>query len=276
MTDLRQAGDPADLRRVRGRRVLVTGATEPLGAAVSRVLARHGAQLVTPSRLDLTDLSSVRRAAADVSRHGPLHLLVNAAEVFGTPHRRTVDGFEEHLGVNHLAHFALTGLLLPVLVASGDARVVTVSSLAHKLARSAPLADPRQEEGRHNRWQAYARSKLANLLFTHELDRRARAEGLPLAALAAHPGILRGRRQPATDILSAARAVAGQSATEGAWPVLMAATAELPGATYVGPGGFGETHGAPRVVGTSASARDPQTARRLWEVSQDATGVVYP
>jgi NAD(P)-dependent dehydrogenase (short-subunit alcohol dehydrogenase family) len=275
VTERHPTGDPSDLRRARGKRVLVTGTDQPLGAAVAAALAHHGADLVTPRRLDLADLSSVRRAAAEVSRHGALDLLVNAAEVRGAPYQRTNDGFEVHLGANHLGHFALTGLLLPVLVASGAARVVTVSSLAHRVARRAPLGDPRAERPRYNRWQAYASSKLANLLFTFELDRLSRGFDLPLTAMAAHPGVLRGSARP-TDILTAALAAAGQSAAHGSWPVLMAATAELPGATCVGPGGVTETQGPPRVVATSRLAHDPSAARALWELSQQATGVVYP
>lgn len=263
-----------DVGDLTGRRALVTGGTEALGSAVTAALEAHGAEIVPTDSLDLADLSAIRRFAADASRHGPLHLLVNAAEVRGTAYRRTGDGFEQHLGVNHLGHFALTGLLLPVLVSADDARVVTVSSLAHRMARQAPLQDPRMHPGRYNRWAAYAESKVANLLFTHELHRRAREAGLRLRAMAAHPGYLRGRPRPG--VLGAATGVIGQNPEKASWPVLMAATAPLPGATYVGPGGFGETHGPPAVAWTSRLARDPVAAGALWELSQHATGVVYP
>jgi NAD(P)-dependent dehydrogenase (short-subunit alcohol dehydrogenase family) len=292
----------SDLPDLTGRRALVTGVTGGLGEQVAIALAGRGAEVVMAGRdetrlaqatadvrgqvpaarlrplvVDLADLSSVRRAAGRASSYGPLHLLVNNAGVMATPHRRTVDGFELQMGTNHPGHFALTGLLLPLLVASGSARVVTVSSQLHRLTRAAPLGDPRARRGRYRRWTAYSESKLANLLFTFELDRRAREAGLPLMAVAAHPGYastglmgagrtlegstLRGR------ILTGAFAVAGQSPASGALPILMAATADLPGGTYVGPGGFAEVYGAPRIVTARRLARDPETARRLWELS---------
>jgi NAD(P)-dependent dehydrogenase (short-subunit alcohol dehydrogenase family) len=293
-----------------GRRALVTGVTSGLGEHVALGLLRAGAEVVMAARderkleatmadvhsrvpgaslkpliVDLADLSSVRRAAALASAYGPLDVLVNNAGVMATPYRRTVDGFELQLGTNHLGHFALTGLLLPRLVESGDARVVSVASQMHLFARTAPLGDPRAP-GRYQRWQAYARSKLANLLFAFELDRRARAEGLPLRAVAAHPGLastglmgaartlegstVRGR------ILTGAFAVAGQSAEAGAQAILMAATADLPGGAYVGPAGFGGLYGAPHVVEPRPLSRNREVGRRLWEISEEATGVAYP
>jgi NAD(P)-dependent dehydrogenase (short-subunit alcohol dehydrogenase family) len=299
---------PDQIPDLTGRRALVTGVTSGLGEVVVTTLARHGAEVVMaarnpakldaavtqvrredpsanvrPLQIDLADQSSVRRAAAEASSYGPLHLLVNNAGVMATPYQRTVDGFELQLATNHLGHFTLTGLLLPMLVASGDARVVSVASQGHRMARTAPVGDPREQHGRYRRWPVYGQTKLANLLFTFELDRRAREAGLPLKALAAHPGLsataLVRTGQGATPvgrIMDAAFMVVGQPASSGALPLLMAATADLPGATYVGPGGPGEARGLPKVVGTSALARDPAAARRLWEVSQDATGVVYP
>lgn len=298
---------PAHIGDLTGSRTLVTGATSGLGEATVLALARAGADVVVAGRqpqrlaatidgvrrelpdaavhplvLDLADLASVRRAASEAAGLGPLHLLVNNAGVMATPYRLTTDGFELQLGTNHFGHFALTGLLLPALLESGDARVVTVSSQMHRVALRAPLHDPRRRHGRYQRWQAYAASKLANLLFTFELDARARAAGLPLTATAAHPGYARTNlhnghaHQRRNWILAAAVAVAGQSADKGALPILMAATADLPGGTYVGPGGVGEIQGAPRVVSTRPLARDPETARRLWEISERATGVVYP
>jgi len=249
-------------------------------AAVRRDLP--GAE-VRPLLIDLADQGSVRLAAGHAATYGPLHLLVNNAGVMATPHVRTVDGFELQLATNVLGHFTLTGLLLPALVASGDARVVNVSSVGHRMARSAPLGDPRQQPDRYRRWPAYFASKLADLYVTFELDRRAREAGLPVRAVAAHPGfaatglVASGRRHPGvTSILDAAYSLVAQSPAEGAQPLLMAATADLPGGTYVGPGGPRELRGAPRVVGTSKLARDPEAARRFWELAQDATGVVYP
>ncbi len=294
-----------DVPDLTGRRALVTGATGGLGAAVVSVLAAHGAEVLMAARsphrlataldavrrevggarvhplvLDLADLAAVRRAAGEAAAHGPLHLLVNNAGVMATPAARTVDGFDLQLATNHLGHFALTGLLLPRLVESGDARVVAVSSHAHRLARTAPLDDPRvPPRSRYRPWSAYAQSKLANLLFTFELDRRAREAGLPLRATAAHPGLaatgLAASGQGGR-ILDAAFAALGQPASLGAQSLLMAATADLPGSTYLGPGGTGEVRGRPQIVGTSRLARDPEAARRLWDVSQHATGVRYP
>lgn len=305
------AWSPADIPDLTGHRALVTGVTSGLGEAIALELARAGAAVVLAARsqdklaateadiraavpdarlepmvVDLADLSSVRRASAGVE--GPLHLLVNNAGVMATPHHRTVDGFELQLATNHLGPFALTGLLLPHLIASGAGRVVNTSSLAHRLTRTAPLADPRRAPRRYFRWIAYSQSKLADLLFTFELDRRLRAKGLPVTALAAHPGyaatglirtgLTHGRSGPApvTSIMEAATRLLGQPASMGAWPTLMAATADLPGSTYVGPGGPAELRGTPRIVTARPLAHDGEAQRRLWELSEEATGVRYP
>ncbi len=301
------AWEYADIGDLSGVRALVTGVTSGLGAAVVEALAAHSAEvvmaarderklaaavhelrervedpLVRPLLLDLADQSSVRRAAAEAATYGPVHLLVNNAGVMATPYARTVDGFELQMATNFFGHFALTGLLLPQLVA-GRARVVSVSSQGHRMARTAPLSDPRVQVGRYRRWTVYGQTKLANLLFTYELDRRARAAGLPLTAVAAHPGLAStglmasGQRGHAGGtILDAAFSLLGQAPSQGALPLLMAATADLPGGTYVGPSGPGETRGAPGIVGSSRLARDPQAARRLWELAERATAVSYP
>ena len=254
---------------------------------------------VRPLVLDLADLSSVRRAADEASTSGPLHLLVNNAAVMATPYARTVDGLELQMATNFFGRFALTGLLLPRLVEAGNdgtgrgigldnlnhptARVVSVASVGHRFAMSAPLRDPWVQAGRYRTWQAYAQTMLSNLLFTFELDRRAGEAGLPLTATAAHPGLSATglmasgkQRNAVTSILDAAFSALGQAPSKGALPLLMAATADLPGTTYVGPGGPGELRGAPKVVGTTKLARDPEAARRLWEIAEETTGVVYP
>ena len=298
-----------DIPPLSGRRALVTGVTRGLGRVVARELARAGAEVVlaarNPDRLrdteaalrqelpgaqlhplvvDLADLASVRRGAATALELGPLHLLVNNAGVMATQHRRTVDGFELQFATNHLGPFALTGLVYDALVASGGARVVTVSSVAARSARGVPLTDPRAP-GSYRKWQAYGGTKLANLLFTLELDRRARARRDPVTALAAHPGytatdLVRngvGRSRPDGLILEAATSLVGQSVEVGALPLLMAATAPgLDGGTYVGPSGPFELNGPPRVVGLPAQALDEDAARRLWALSEEATGVVFP
>ena len=289
-----------------GTRAVVTGVTAGLGTATALELARAGAEVVLVARsadrlattqrqlqaavpgatlhpviVDLADLSSVRRGAAEISRLGPLHLLVNNAGVMALPYARTVDGFEMQLGTNHLGPFLLTGLLLPQLVASGQGRVVAVASQAHRFARRAPLDDPRVLTGRYSRWGAYGASKLANLMTTFELDRRARAAGLPVKALAAHPGYSATELVGKTgglggQIMTAATRLLGQRAELGALPTLMAATADLPGSTYIGPDGLGQMRGYPRIVSPRRLARDEDAQRRLWELSELATGVRYP
>jgi len=295
-----------------GRTVLVTGCTVGgLGFHTALELARRGARVVLAGRsdgkvaeaerqitdevptadlsrlvIDLADLSSVRRGAAHAGAVGPIHCLVNNAGVMATPEKRTPDGFELQLATNHLGPFLLTGLLLPQLVASGDGRVVAVSSQMHRVAKRAPLEDPRGRTGHYRRWPTYARSKLANLLFTFELDRRCRAADLPVKALAAHPGYagthlvvngqVGGLGGPVASILHAANRAVSQPAAAGALPLLMAATDDLPGSTYCGPGGAGEARGAPRLVGCTALARDEQAQREMWELSQRAVGLDYP
>lgn len=300
-----------DIGDLTGRTALVTGPTlGGLGFHTSLELARHGARVVLAGRttarldaaadavraevpgaaldllvVDLADLASVRAAADGARRLGPLHLLVNNAGVMASPYRRTTDGLESQMATNHFGPFLLTGLLLDQLVASGDGRVVTLSSQMHRVARTAPLGDPRARR-RYSRWRTYGQTKLANLLFTLELDRRLRRAGLPVTALAAHPGFAgthlavngqlggtQGRRAAVMDAV--VRAVS-QPAAAGAWPTLMAATADLPGSTYVGPGGPGEASGRPQVVGTSALARDEMAQRRLWEVSEATVGLTWP
>jgi NAD(P)-dependent dehydrogenase (short-subunit alcohol dehydrogenase family) len=281
-----------------GRTIVVTGANSGIGAAAARELARAGARVVlavrdvakgqaaaagTPGRaevraLDLADLASVRAFADGLG--GEIDVLVNNAGVMALPQRRTADGFELQLGTNHLGHFALTGLLLDRL----RDRVVTVSSLNHRMGRI--RFDDLQSERGYGKWRAYAQSKLANLLFTFELDRRLRAAGSPLRAVACHPGYsatelqTAGPRMEGSGVRACGAALANrifaQSAEMGALPTLYAATvADLPGGAYVGPDGPFERGGHPRLVGTSYAARDLDTARRLWEVSEELTGVRY-
>jgi len=301
----------ADIPDLTGRTALVTGPTlGGLGFHTALELARHGARVVlagrTTSRLDaaaaaiaaevprarlahlvvdLSDLGSVREAGRTAIELGPLDLLVNNAGIMATPLRRTADGLESQMATNHFGPFLLTGLLLDQLAASGGGRVVTLSSQAHRMARTAPLGDPRAHR-RYSRWRVYGQTKLANLLFTFELDRRLRRAGLPVTALAAHPGLsgthlavngqlgtTQGRRAA---ILDAAVKLVSQSAQAGAGPTLMAATADLPGGTYVGPGGPGEASGPPRIVGTTSLARDETAQRRLWETSEETVGLSWP
>lgn len=303
----------ADIPDQSGRTVVVTGTTVGgLGQFTALELARRGARVVLAGRtaerlaetretitaevptatletlvVDLADLSSVRRAAAEAAGLGPIDVLVNNAGVMGTPYHRTADGLELQLATNHFGPFLLTGLLLPQLVASEAGTVVSVSSQMHRVARSAPLDDPRTQHGRYQRWPVYGQSKLANLLFTYELDRRARQAGLPVRALAAHPGFAathlaangqygRARGGRATILDAAIKVVSPNRADQGAWPTLMAATADLPGSTYCGPSGFAEWGGTPRVTTSNKLSHDESAQRRLWELSQDVTGIRYP
>jgi NAD(P)-dependent dehydrogenase (short-subunit alcohol dehydrogenase family) len=301
---------PADIPDQAGRTALVTGVSVGgLGHHTALELARAGARVVlagrNPERLvetdtsireevadaalerlviDLADQSSVRDAAAEAAAYGSLDLIVNNAGIMATPYRRTVDGFESQLATNHLGPFLLTGLLLPQLASGG--RVVTVSSLMHRFARRPPLGDPHVRARPYLRWVAYSRTKLANLLFTFELDRRLRECGSPVSAHAAHPGyagthlVANGRfgrsAGGVASILDRASRTVGQSPVLGAWPTLMAATADLPGSTYCGPSGLGEVTGSPRLVGWTRQAGDREAQRALWELSEKATGMTYP
>ena len=232
--------------------------------------------------LDLADLASVRAFAANLETDPDL--LVNNAGVMAIPRRTTADGFEMQLGTNHLGHFALTGLLLPALLRRPEPRVVTLSSGAHRTGRIA--FDDLQGERRYRRWGAYSQSKLANLLFAFELQRRAEAAGAPLRSVAAHPGYAATNLQSArledgvvawleAQGMRVGNLVVAQSDAAGALPTLYAATMDLPGGAYVGPDGIGESRGHPRLVGASKAATSLETARRLWEVSEELTGVRY-
>ena len=303
---------PDDIPDLTGRRALVTGVTSGIGESTVLELARHGAEVLLGARnpakleatiariqqqvpgaalhplaIDVSDLASVRRAAAQVT--GPLHLLVNNAGVMATPHHRTADGLELQMATNHFGPFALTGLLFPRLVESGDGRVVAISSQGSRMARRPPLDDPRDQTRRYGRWQSYFESKLADLLFIFELDRRCREQDVPVKGLAAHPGYAStglmgtgrntgntGERMRFTaTILQAVFAAVGQPASLGALPTLMAATADLPGSTYVGPDGLLEFKGRPRIVNARRLAHDREAQRRLWEISEQTTGVRF-
>ena len=294
----------ADIPDQSGRVAVVTGANSGLGLATARELARAGARVVLacrstekgkdaasrivslvpgadvqPAVLDLADLESVR--AFPASAPDRLDLLINNAGVMAAPRRVTKQGFESQFATNHLGHFALTGLLLGRLLSVPAPRVVTVSSTLHR--RGKMNFDDLQGERKYSPWGAYGQSKLANLMFCFELQRRATEAGTALLSMAAHPGYAATNLQfAATDRFYEkafgwiGNRVFAQSADMGALPTLYAATvADLPGGTYVGPGGRSEQRGYPRVVTAAGKAYDEAAWRRLWEVSEELTGVHY-
>jgi NAD(P)-dependent dehydrogenase (short-subunit alcohol dehydrogenase family) len=214
------------------------------------------------------------------AQHEGLDLLINNAGVMAPPRRETSDGFELQLGTNYLGHFALTGQLIGAMRDRPGARVVTVSSNAHKMGRID--FEDLQSERRYRRWGAYAQSKLADLLFALELDRRLRAAGWLLESLAAHPGYAATNLQTAAPplldalVMRVSNVLLAQSADAGALPVLYAATQpDLEGGTYVGPDGLGEFRGHPHIATPSAGACDADVAARLWSVSEELTGVRF-
>jgi NAD(P)-dependent dehydrogenase (short-subunit alcohol dehydrogenase family) len=231
--------------------------------------------------LDLASLDSVREFAGRIkAAHQGLDLLINNAGVMASPRRSTADGFELQFGTNHLGHFALTGLLIGQLEGREDARVVTLSSNAHRFGRIA--FDNLAGDRRYFRWRAYGQSKLANLLFALELDRRLGAAGSTVKSLAAHPGYAATNLQfaapPAVDaaVMKLGNALIAQDDEMGALPTLYAATEPgLEGGTFCGPDGFLEQRGHPKPVGANGAARDEDVARRLWEVSEEMTGVRF-
>ena len=301
----------ADIPDLTGRTIVITGANSGLGFEAATALAGAGAQVVLACRdqakgraaeeqirarhpraatallpLDLSSLADIRRGAAAALNSFPrIDVLMNNAGVMALPYRQTADGFEMQFGTNHLGHFAFTGLLLDRLRATPGARVVTVSSGAHRLG-TIRFDDPHWRNG-YRKWPAYGQSKLANLLFAYELQRRLAAAGADTISVAAHPGYAAtnlqaaGPRMAETPVMERLMGVMNrlfaQSAAMGALPTLYAATApDVHGGDYIGPDGPGEAWGHPRKVRASARARDADAARRLWDESEVLTGVRYP
>ena len=295
----------ADIPDQSGQVAVVTGANTGLGLETARELARAGATVVLAVRspekgraaiddilagqpradlelqeLDLASLDSIR-AGADAlrGRLDRIDLLVNNAGVMYTPPLKTADGFEMQFGTNHLGHFAWNGLLLDLLLPIEGSRVVSVSSVGHRIRSRIDFDDLDAEHG-YDRIVAYGRSKLANLLFTYELQRRLAAAGSETVALAAHPGgsdTELGRHLPGAKLLSPLLGLLAQSAAMGALPTVRAATdPEAAGGQYYGPDGFLETRGHPVVVRSSARSHEVDTQARLWAVSEQLTGVTFP
>lgn len=292
----------ADIPDQSGRTAVITGANTGLGFETAKALAEKGAHVVIAVRnttkgdqaaarisgdvevqeLDLTSLASIN-AAADAlkSRFDKIDLLINNAGVMTTPKDTTKDGFELQFGTNHLGHFALTGLLLDNLLDVDGARIVTVSSNGHKMG-GAIHWDDLQWERSYSRMGAYTQSKLANLLFTYELQRRLAPRGKTIA-VAAHPGtatteLARSLPRPIERaFLAAAPKLFAQTPDGGALPTLRAATDPgVLGGQYYGPDGIGQQRGAPVVVASSAQSYDVEQQRRLWEISEELTKVTFP
>ena len=259
--------------------VLACRNTEKAEAAGGEI--RDAGGDVEVAELDLASLASVHAFADSFrGRHDGLDLLINNAGVMAPPRRETADGFEMQLGTNHLGHFALTGLLIDAMQRRSDARVVTVTSSAHWYGRI--HFDDLQGERSYRRWLAYGQSKVANLLFALELDRRLRAAGSDISSLAAHPGYAATKLQhtgpPGVEsaLFSVSNRLFAQSAEMGALPTLYAATApEVDGGLLIGPGGIAEQRGHPKPVPPRGQARDEAVAARLWEVSEQLTDVRY-
>jgi NAD(P)-dependent dehydrogenase (short-subunit alcohol dehydrogenase family) len=292
-----------------GLRAVVTGANSGLGYETALALAAHGAQVtmavrdtakgdaaaqqiraqapqasIEVRRLDLADLASIDEFAWLWRESHPdgLDMLINNAGIMAIPRRETADGFEMQLGTNHLGHFALTGRLLDAIRPEG--RIVTVSSQAHRMGRMD--FEDLMGERKYGAWRAYGQSKLANLLFMRSLAERLERAGSTIASVAAHPGFASTHLQAVAPemkgrgwqvkIMDGVNKVMAQSAAMGALPTLYAATfPAIRSGDYVGPDGFGEQRGHPKLVGMNASARDDEAANRLWTVSEELTGVRY-
>jgi len=301
----------AEIPNLDGRVALVTGGNSGIGEVAARELAGAGAKVLVGARdagkgadavelikaehpdaevelleLDLASLASVERTAAEFDGRGePLDLLINNAGVMATPEMRTEDGFELQLGTNHFGHFALTGRLLERLLQADAPRVVNVASLAHRQGKMD--FDDLNWDQSYSRWPAYGRSKLANLLFTFELDRRLRAADAKAIAVACHPGYSATKLQSSGPgsgvvgnimkaVMSVTNVVLAQSADKGALATLYAATAPgVDGSDYIGPDGRGEARGNPTKVNCSSAARNADDAGRLWDASVELTGVDY-
>ncbi|MDJ0792455.1 MAG: oxidoreductase [Acidimicrobiia bacterium] len=267
----------------RGGRVLLGSRSRDKGqAAIAQIVDSHPSADVSLVEIDLADLSSVRQAADLVAQQGHLDVLVNNAGVMWNPKTITTDGFESQFGVNHLGHFALTGLLLPTLERTPNSRIVTISSNGHRLGDGDLYWDDINADDDYHPRRRYYASKLANLLFTYELDRRLRARESSTIAVAAHPGAsdtelsryVTGPMGIATKVLTPVMRPFMNTAEQGAWPTELAATAPgVEGGQYFGPGGRGEMAGSARQVDSSPESKDAGKAKRLWDLSIEMTGV---
>lgn len=290
----------AQIPNMQGKVAIVTGANSGIGYETARALAQKGAKVIMACRsvtkaneaaahireqkpsgsiqvmaLDLNDLSSVRQFVAEFKeQNGRLDLLINNAGIMNVPYGKTAQGFESQLGVNHFGHFALTGLLLDLLRQTEGSRVVTVSSMMHRQGQID--FDNLQWTKNYNPMSAYSRSKLANLLFTYELQRKLDFANVKVMALAAHPGWTATNLQDESAIARMFNPLLAQQPPMGALPTLYAATGkDVKGGEYCGPSGFWELGGYPKVVPSNAASHDERVAQQLWEVSEKLTGVTY-
>jgi NAD(P)-dependent dehydrogenase (short-subunit alcohol dehydrogenase family) len=303
----------ADVPDLAGKLFVVTGANSGLGLETARALAQHRAAVVLACRsvergqaareqiraaapdarveveaLDVSSLASVREFAARfVQERGRLDVLVNNAGIMAIPQKQSVDGFELQMATNHLGHFALTDALLPCLARGAGARVVTVSSLMHTRGVFSAL-DERELNSAdgYDKWGAYGRTKLANVLFAYELDRRLKARGLDVLSVACHPGYAATNLQSVGPqmsgslvnkaVMAIGNALLAQSASAGALPTLYAAVApDVKGGDFIGPDGFRGLAGAPVKARSNRASRDPDAARKLWDTSVRMTGATY-
>lgn len=293
--------DSSDIPDQKGRVAIVTGSSSGIGYEAARVLAGKNATVIVAVRnldkgnkasdkikaefpeadvrvmeLDLANLASVRGFVEEFKKHhSRLDLLINNAGVMMPPYSKTVDGFELQFGTNHLGHFALTGLLMDLIKATPDARIVTVSSGAHNYGKI-DFDDLNWEKRKYQKMKAYADSKIANLYFTNELQRRLEAADIQALATAAHPGWTATELQRHAGLFRFLNPIFSQHITMGALPTLCAAVAEdVEGCDYFGPDGWREMKGYPKVVTPNRLSQDDAIAKRLWEVSEELTGVRY-
>jgi len=282
------------------RVIIITGANSGIGYEATRALARKGAHVIIASRnegkcdqaavgiqaeipgavleilpLDLADLRSVRAFAGEFkAKYERLDILINNAGIMATPYGQTADGFERQFGTNHLGHFALTGLLLDRLLSTGGSRVVTISSDVHRMGKIA-FTNLNGEE-KYQKWLAYGQSKLANILFAYELQRRLTAVSSSTISVAAHPGYAATNLQAGSSLFRNMNRFFAQSQEMGTLPSLYAATApEVNGCDFIGPDGFMGQRGYPIKVKSSGASYNEETAKRLWEASEELTGVRF-
>jgi NAD(P)-dependent dehydrogenase (short-subunit alcohol dehydrogenase family) len=300
-----------DIPRLADKTAVVTGGNSGLGFETARALALKGARVVIACRnpdkgneavakiksvapdadvmlaaLDLASLASIKRFAAELGERQPrLDILCNNAGVMALPYRETADGFEMQIGTNHLGHFALTALLMPLLDKARAARVVSVSSNMHRVGRM--RFDDLMGKRSYSKWGAYGQSKLANLLFTYELQHRLDEAKKDILSVAAHPGYAATNLQAAgpqmegsrlaSAVMDWANRLAAQDAAGGALPTLYAAVSpSVNGGEYFGPAGFMQMNGPPKRVSSSRASHDRAAQQRLWDLSQELTGVGFP